>query len=102
MNKIYFCSWLREDAEGKEERRRKVNKETREEVGRKRKRKGEKGEDETVAAKRRCTNPVSAEASDIFSQGRIRIVVGILGMTSWVPLVVCLIVGLRGRRVCLL
>ena len=44
-----------------EERRRKVNKEAREEVSRKRKREGEKGEDETVAVKRRCANPVSAE-----------------------------------------
>ena len=37
---------------------------------RKKKREGEKGEDETVAVKRRFTNPVSAEAFDIFSQGR--------------------------------
>ena len=51
-----------------EERRRKINKESREEVSRKRKREGRKGEDETVAVKRRCTNPVSDEAFDVFSQ----------------------------------
>ena len=32
------------------------------------KREREKREDETVAAKRRCTNPVSAEAFDILTQ----------------------------------
>ena len=42
-----------------------------EEMSRKRKREGEKGKDETVAVKRRCTNPVSAVAFDIFSQGEV-------------------------------
>ena len=37
-------------------------------MSRRRKREGETGEDETVAVKRRCTNPVSAEAFDMFSQ----------------------------------
>ena len=48
----------------------KVDKETRVEVSRKRKREGEEGEDETVAVKRRCINPVSAEAFDIVSHRR--------------------------------
>ena len=39
----FVSSWRREDLEGKEERRRKVNKETREEVGRSgKKRRGER------------------------------------------------------------
>ena len=38
-------------------------------MSRKRKREGEKKEDETVAVKRRCANHVSAEAVDVFSQG---------------------------------
>ena len=45
-----------------------MDKENREEVSRRRKREGEKGEDETVVVKRRCVNPVSAETFDIFSQ----------------------------------
>ena len=53
--------------EGKEERRRKVNKETREEVSRTGKREGEKGEDETVVAKRRYVNPVSRGAVGKFT-----------------------------------
>ena len=57
----FLSSWLREDVEGTAERKKKVDKETREEVSRKRKREGEKGEDETVAVERRCINPVSAE-----------------------------------------
>ena len=56
--------------DGKEERGRKANKETREEVSRKRKREGDKGEDQKVVVKRRCINLVSAEAFDIFSHGR--------------------------------
>ena len=55
----FLISWLREDVEGKKERRKKVDKETREEVNSKRKREGEKGGDETVAVKRSCTNHVS-------------------------------------------
>ena len=55
--------------EGKEERKNKFNRETKEEVSREREREGEKGEDGTVAVKRKCINPVSAEAFDIFSQG---------------------------------
>ena len=45
-----------------------VDTETEEDVSRKRKREGEKREDETVVVQRRCVNPVSAEAFDIFSQ----------------------------------
>ena len=85
--------------EGKEGRRRKVNKETREEVSRKKKRRGENGEDETVAVERRCT-PLRLLIYSV--RRRVWRVVGILGRTFWVTLVVCLIVGLRHRRVCLL
>ena len=46
----FVSSWLREGVEDKEERRRKVNKETREEMSREEKREGEKGEDQMVAA----------------------------------------------------
>ena len=45
-----------------------VDRETKGEVSRKRKREGENGEHETVVVERRCVNPVSAEAFDIFSQ----------------------------------
>ena len=38
-------------------------------MNRKRKSEGEKGVDETVAVERKCTNPVPADAFDIFSQG---------------------------------
>ena len=55
--------------EGKEERKNKFNRETKEEVSREREREGEKGEDGTVAVKRKCINHVFAEAFDIFSQG---------------------------------
>ena len=55
--------------EGKEERRRKVNTETREGVSRRGKREGEKGEDETVVVKRRCLNLVSRDTCEEFSRG---------------------------------
>ena len=55
LEENFLSSWLREDGEDKEDRRRKVNKETSEEVSRRGKREGDKGEDETVA-KRRCIN----------------------------------------------
>ena len=45
----FLSIWLRKEVEGKEERREKVDKETREKVSRMRKREGEKGEDGTVA-----------------------------------------------------
>ena len=48
-----------------------VCKETNEETGKKRIRDEEKEENETVIVKRRCVNPVSAEAFDFFSQGEI-------------------------------
>ena len=62
-------SWLREDVKGIEERRRKVHKETREEVSRSGKREGEKREVEAVVVKRRCVNPVSGDAFEEFSHG---------------------------------
>ena len=66
----FLSSWKREDVENKEERRREVNKETREEVCRRgKKEKGKKGEDETVGDKRRCVNRVSDDASQKFSHG---------------------------------
>ena len=46
-----------------------VDRETDEEKGKKWIREEEKEENETVIVKRRCVNPVSTEASDIFSQG---------------------------------
>ena len=66
----FLNSWLREDVEGKEDRKHLFNRETKEKVSRKREREGEKGEDETVAVKRWCIKPVTADAFDIFSQGR--------------------------------
>ena len=102
LEENFLSSWLREDGEDKEDRRRKVNKETSEEVSRRGKREGDKGEDETVA-KRRCINFFFfGDAIEKFSQGGIRIVVGILGVIFWVTLVVCLIMCRRCRRVCLL
>ena len=47
----FLSSWLREDVERKEERRRNVNKETREDVSKTGKREGKKGQDETVGVK---------------------------------------------------
>ena len=94
----FLSSWLREDVEDEEERRRKVNKETREMVSRTGKREGEKGENETVVVERRSVNSVPGDSV----MGRIRTVVGIRGVTFWVTLVVCLSVCLRCRRVCLL
>ena len=46
-----------------------MGKETKEEVGEKRRREGEKDENETGTCKRRCEGSVSVEAFDIFSQG---------------------------------
>ena len=62
----FLTSWLRVDVEGKEERRKKADKETREEVSRSGKREGESGEDETVVDKRRCLNLVSSDAFEEF------------------------------------
>ena len=50
----FLSSWLREDLVEKQERRKKVKEETREEVSRRGKRDGEKGEVETVGVQRRC------------------------------------------------
>ena len=80
----------------KGKRRRKLCKETREEVSRKRKREGERDEDETLTVER-CINPVTVEVFDICSQDE-----GILEGSFWVTRVVCLVVDLRRRRMCLL
>ena len=85
----FLSSWLREDVEGKEERK-KMEKEAREVECRGGKRKEEKEEEATVVEKRRC---------DTFSQGGVRRVVGIRGVVFWVTLVVSLIVGLWPCRV---
>ena len=61
----FLSSWLREDVEGTEERRKKMDKEAREEESRSGKREGEKGEEEAVGVKRRCVNPFS---SDVFEE----------------------------------
>ena len=45
-----------------------VDRETQKEVSKKRKREEDKEENETVIVQRRCVNPVSAEAFDVFSQ----------------------------------
>ena len=57
----FVGSWLRED--GKSKTREDI--EVREDVGKKGKRDREKEEDETVVG-RKCVNPVSVEACDIF------------------------------------
>ena len=46
-----------------------ADRETKEAMDKKRIREEEKEENDTVIAKRRCVNPVSTEAFDIFSQG---------------------------------
>ena len=68
----FFRSWLREDLVGKKERRKKVDEKIREEVSKKGKREeegkrdGEKEENETVSAERRCVGFISNVAFDIF------------------------------------
>ena len=61
----FLSSWLSEDVEGKEKRRRNVNKETREEVSRRGKSEGEKGGPKVVV-ERRC---LFGDAVEKFSQG---------------------------------
>ena len=65
----FLSSWLRKDEEDKKERTMEVDRETKEEMGKKWIRDEEKGENETVIVERRCVNPVSTEAFDISSQG---------------------------------
>ena len=62
----FVGSWLREDRKSKT----REDEEVREDVGKKGKRDREIEEDET-GVKRKCVNPVSVEACDIFSQGEI-------------------------------
>ena len=65
-----LCSWLRKDGEDTKGIIIEAGRETKEEMCKKRTREEEKEENDTgVSAKRRCVNPVSAEAFDIFSQG---------------------------------
>ena len=47
-----------------------IGKETKEEMGKKRRREEEKYENETGSAKRRCVGSVSVEALKMFSRGR--------------------------------
>ena len=65
----FLSSWLRKDGKNKEEIIMEVDKETKEETSKKRKREVEKEENETVIVERRCVNSVSTEAFEIFSQG---------------------------------
>ena len=64
----FLSSWLREDLEGKEERRKKVIERVREGERKtvtreeEREREGEKEENDTVSAKRRCVGFVSARS----------------------------------------
>ena len=95
----FLSSWLREDVEGKGEGE-KFNKETKEEVSRKREREEEKGEDQSVVVKRRCINPFLGDAFEKFSQGEESESCGTSWVIFWVTLVVCLIVCLMCRRVC--
>ena len=63
---------------------------------------GEEGKDQTVVVQRRCINPASAEAFDIFLPGEIRRIMRIPGVIFGEILVVCLSVILWPCRVCLL
>ena len=63
-----LSSWFREDGRVKEERTVEMSTENEEERGEKRRREGEKEENETGRVKRRCEDFVSVEASEIFSQ----------------------------------
>ena len=64
-----LSSLLKEVGEDKKERVLEADRETKEEVSKKRTREGEKEENETLIVKTRCINPASAAAFDIFSQG---------------------------------
>ena len=64
----FLSSWLREDGKNKEEGIMEEDKDTRKETGKKRRKEGEKQENEMVIVKRRCVNSVSTE---IFSQEEI-------------------------------
>ena len=105
----FLSSWLREDLVEKEERRKKVKERvTEEEEGKKvkreeeRKRDGEKEENETVSAKRRCVGFISAEAFDIFIQGEdLESCGGVSWRIFWRIMMTCLIVSLSLGRVCL-
>ena len=63
----FLSNWVREDGKGRTKRGLDVDKE---DAGKTGKRVREKGEDETVV-KRKCVNPVSVEAFDIFSHEEI-------------------------------
>ena len=92
----FLSSWLREDVEGTEERRKEMDKEAREEERRSGKREVEMEKGETVV-KRRCVNPFSSvfvEEIDPVDVGEIS---GVLGGGSG-GLSVC---GLQIRLGCL-
>ena len=67
--KNVLSSWLRKDGEDKKGRSMETERETKENMCTKRTREEEREENETGSAKRRCVGFISAEASDIFSQG---------------------------------
>ena len=66
----FMSSRSREDKECKRKRQKEVDEEVNKDVGEKGKRVREREVDEAVV-KRKCVNPVSVEASDIFSQGEM-------------------------------
>ena len=65
----FLGCWLREDGKEKEERIIDIGKETKEEMGKKRRREEETEENETESVKKRCVGSVSVEAFDIESCG---------------------------------
>ena len=98
----FVSSWLREDGKEKEEITMEIGKETKEGMGKKRRREEEKDENETESVKRRCVGSVSVEAFDIFSQERdMESCGGLSWGTFWRSLRTCLIVSLRLGWTCL-
>ena len=65
----FLRSWLRLEWTEKEETMLETGKETKEEMGKKRRREEENEKNETVSVKRRFVSSVSVEASGVFSQG---------------------------------
>ena len=64
----FLSSWLREDGREKGKGTVGMGNESKEERCGKRRREGEKGENETGAVKRRCLGPISVESFEIFRQ----------------------------------
>ena len=95
----FLSSWLKDDVAEKEERRKKADKETREELSRRGKREvEEKGGRNGWLLQEGVSTLFPVVVLRSTARERIRIVVGVLGVTFWVTLVVCLTVCLRCRR----